>query len=363
MAAIYFLKSTQVDFAVFLGGVFYVVQRLFAFLLAVAVILLAFAQMFFIVYTDTVCCSTNTTDMTNMNITNFTNEGKADDFPHCSFQYSLLKVYTMMMGEIGSESRYSDNLVAQILYVLYAFLVVILLSNVLIAIVTDSYEIIQNDRAAIVFWSNRLDFVAEMDGISSFFKQRILCMGEKTKGVPGAPSKVQEGPNGTLAWHDDDAHKGSYDGFREAWKSIMLLFESNFYDDVDLSPNKIEFWVYLCYQGFALIVIIPVWIFLGFITAGILWPPQVREFLFVRKETVVSRAEIERQKLEQLREIQMDIKTLKTEIRKEMASDRDDMLRMKAEVEAIQSEVLSDLQQVKELMTTLLDLGGLAQDR
>jgi hypothetical protein len=71
----------------------------------------------------------------------------------------------MMMGEIGSELRYDGNYVAQFLYILYAFLVVILLSNVLIANVTDSYEIIQNDRAAIVFWSNRLDFVAEMDGI------------------------------------------------------------------------------------------------------------------------------------------------------------------------------------------------------
>lgn len=280
-------------------------------------------------------------------------------FLHISFN----QVYTMMMGEIGSETRYDENLVAQILYVAYAFLVVILLSNVLIAIVTDSYEIIQNDRAAIVFWSNRLDFVAEMDGIASVVKQRILCIGEKSKGAPGAPRKVQEGPNGTIALDGDEMHSGSRDTFREAWKSIMLLFESNFYDDVDLSPNKIEFWVYLCYQGFALFVIIPIWIILGIATAGILWPPQVREFLFVQKDTAVSRAEIERQKLEQLKEIQGDIKTLKIEIRKEMASDRDEMFRMKAEVEAIQSEVLSDLQQVRELMTTLLDLGGLAQDR
>jgi len=266
----------------------------------------------------------------------------------------------MMMGNL-TETPYWGNIVAQILYVAYAFLVVILLSNVLIAIVTDSYEIIQNERAAIVFWSNRLDFVAEMDGISSVVKQRILCMSEETKGAPGAPTKVQEGPNGTIALDGDDSHMGSKGVFREAWKSIMLLFESNFYDEVDVSPSKIEFWVYLCYQGFALFVVIPVWIILGFGTAGVLWPPQVREYLFVQKETAVSRSEIERQKLEQLKEIQGDIKTLKTEIRKEMANDRDDMVRMKAEVEAVQSEVLSDLQQVKELMTTLLDMGGVSQ--
>jgi hypothetical protein len=38
------------------------------------------------------------------------------------------------------------------------------------------------------------------------------------------------------------------------------------------------------------------------------------------------------------------------------------MVRMKAKVEAVQSETLSDLQQMKELMTTLLDLGGIAHD-
>jgi hypothetical protein len=135
-----FLKKTLVDFAVFVGGVFYVLQRLAAFLLAVGVILLAFAQMFYIVYTDTAICSDLAPDQIPPN-------GEVCGFPHCQFDSSLLKVYTMMMGEIGDETRYETSQVAQVLYVLYAFLVVILLSNVLIAIVTDSYEIIQNDRA------------------------------------------------------------------------------------------------------------------------------------------------------------------------------------------------------------------------
>lgn len=270
----------------------------------------------------------------------------------------------MMMGEIGSETRYDGVLVAQILYVAYAFLVVILLSNVLIAIVTDSYEIIQNDRAAVVFWSNRLDFVAEMDGISSVIRRRLCCIGSKKKGAPGAPTKVQEGPNGTTILDTDTSYGvGSKGWFAHAWKSIMLLFESSVYDDADLTPGKIEFWVYVCYQAFALLVVIPIWLVLGVFSVGVLWPPQVREYLFVQKESVVSRAEIERHKLEQLKEIQGDVRALKTEIRKEMNSDRDDLARMKAEIDSVQSEVLSDLQQVKELMSTLLDLGGINLDR
>ena len=79
LAVIYFLKSTQVDFAVFLGGVFYVVQRLVAFLLAVGVILLAFAQMFYIVYQQRPVCQEP-------------NDNEDCRFPHCEFKYSLLKV-------------------------------------------------------------------------------------------------------------------------------------------------------------------------------------------------------------------------------------------------------------------------------
>ena len=57
----------------------------------------------------------------------------------------------MMMDEINNEMRYSTLPIEQFLYVAFAFLVIILLSNVLIAIVTDSYGVVKNDLAAIVF--------------------------------------------------------------------------------------------------------------------------------------------------------------------------------------------------------------------
>lgn len=84
MAVIYFLKSTQVDFAVFLGGVFYVVQRLVAFLVAVGVILFAFAQMFFVIYRQTDVCT--------QPIPSDESGDECSGFPHCTFGGSLLKV-------------------------------------------------------------------------------------------------------------------------------------------------------------------------------------------------------------------------------------------------------------------------------
>lgn len=352
-AVIYYLKSTLVDFAVFVGGVFYVVQRLAAFMLAVCVILLAFAQMFFFTYIRSpICTPFSLAEAGNLTTANYS----ICQFPHCTFPRSLLKVYTMMLGEIGDETRYSTSLVSQIVYVAYAFLVVILLSNVLIAIVTDSYEIIQNDRAAIVFWLNRLDFVAEMDAISYGIRSRLSCLGG---GRGGAIKNVQEGPSGEgIIINEDDPEKGGMNRvMREGWKQIMVLFDSTQYEEVDFNPSHIEFWCYLCFRVAAVIFVIPLWLIVGAATAGWLWPPQVREYLFVQRDTAISRAELERKKLEQLQKIQVNIKSLKSEIRKEMAGDRGDMIRLKGEVEAVQGEVLSDLQQVKELMTTLLDMG------
>jgi hypothetical protein len=252
-----------------------------------------------------------------------------------------------LQGEIGTETRYSTDLTAQILYVGYAFLVVILLSNVLIAIVTDSYEIIQNDRAAIVFWSNRLDFVAEMDAITYGINTRLHYCRRKPKGAPGTVSEIQEGPNGMSLAADSIEAKQP---FREAWKSVMFLFDANLYEEIDW----LEFFVYMLFRIFAVVFVIPLWLALGLVTAGWLWPPQVREFLFVQKETAVSRSELERRKLGKLTAIQTDLKSLKTHLMREMANDRDEMVRMKAEIEAVQSEVIADLHQVKDLMSSLI---------
>ncbi|KAG7356140.1 ankyrin repeat domain protein [Nitzschia inconspicua] len=367
VAVIYFLKNTRVDFAVFLNGVFYVCKRLVAFLLAVLVILILFGQMFWVIYLETpVCPKCNPYNESECALdagedcTNDVCEATVlyGNFSHCEVGESFLKVYTMMAGEIGSETRYFGDLSAQIIYVLYGFVVVILLSNVLIAIVTDSYEIVQNDRAAIVFWSNRLDFISEMDGIASVVQRRILCFGKNQTDGSRSVYK-QEQASGAVSVESSFYPDGSREWFREAWKSIIGLFDENPYDDGDLRPENIEFWVTILYKALALLII-PLWLLIGFASVGILWPPQVREWLFVQKETVASRSELERKKLEKLRVIQNDMKILKTEIRKEMQNDREAMFRMKAEVDAVQSEFLSDLQQVKELMTTLLDLGAVS---
>lgn len=345
---IVYLKSTYVDFAVFVNGVYYVVQQLLAFLIAVAVILLAFAQMFFFIFKNTELCDEPP---------DYYDGPFQCRFPHCTFETSLLKVYTMMLGEIGDETRYSvgpTSLVAEILYVAYAFLVVILLSNVLIAIVTDSYEVIQNDRAAIVFWSNRLDFVAEMDAIAYGAQRRLCCFSKKNNSnmAPGAAREVKERADmpDLVILDSDRSDAKSVDLFRLGWAQVMQLFDEALYEDMDW----LESWVYNFFRIFSIIFIIPLWILLGLTTCGLLWPPQIREALFQQKEAGISRAEVERKKIEKLVRIQNDMKTMKQEMMREMENDRDEMTRLRAEVETVHNEFLADLQQVKEVLSSLM---------
>jgi hypothetical protein len=119
----------------------------------------------------------------------------------------------------------------------------------------------------------------------------------------------------------------------------------------------VDFWCFFLFRAFAVFFIMPLWIILGIATLGILWPPQIRERLFFQKETQISRSDLEKQKLDQLIEVQNNIKSIKVDIRKEMLSDREEITRMKNQIEVIQGQTASDLQQVRELLTTLLGTG------
>ena len=58
----------------------------------------------------------------------------------------------------------------------------------------------------------------------------------------------------------------------------------------------------------------------------------------------------------QINELQNEIKLLRVEMKAEMKTDRKEFTMVKAEVEAVQAEVMADLLQVKEIMVTLLDM-------
>jgi hypothetical protein len=52
----------------------------------------------------------------------------------------------MLLGEVD-DNDFEGNTLATFFFCMYMFVVVVVLANVLIAIVTDSYGIIKNERA------------------------------------------------------------------------------------------------------------------------------------------------------------------------------------------------------------------------
>lgn len=255
----------MLEFSVFHETVLCVTKNLFIFMISLAVILIAFAQMFLIVFRKTPVCSD----------TCLSNDESV--FPHCSFNKSFLKVYTMMLGEIGEVNRYQQSLTAQILYVAFVFVVVILLSNVLIAIVTDSHSVVKNERAEMVFWSNRLDFVAEMDAIGAMRNRLVTRV---FRGGYSAQDQDQDpSPNNLDSETSRSRHSWTED-FREYWTHLIDFLKEVHSDDTSL----LEYYLFLFLRVLVVILVIPIWIGLGLVSAGILWPPQVREWLFVMRK-------------------------------------------------------------------------------
>ena len=90
-----YLRNTYIDFAVFLGGLFYVVRRLVAFLVCLCIILVAFSQMFFTVYRSNDACAQYIEDVTIW-------EWNCDEdspFKNCNRWTGFLNILSMLLGK------------------------------------------------------------------------------------------------------------------------------------------------------------------------------------------------------------------------------------------------------------------------
>lgn len=101
MKLLAYLRNTYIDFAVFLGGLFYVVRRLVAFLLCLCIILVAFSQMFFTIYRRDPdrCPMPETDNKTNVMKTEHLQCGTNDDIEvYCTRWGAFLHTFTMLLG-------------------------------------------------------------------------------------------------------------------------------------------------------------------------------------------------------------------------------------------------------------------------
>lgn len=215
---------------------------------------------------------------------------------------------------------------------------VILLANVLIAIVTDSYKVIQDERAAIVFWNNRLDFIAQMDAVANGPWKRKL---RKMFGFSSRKKKRQGGKKTVFG--------------ESTWERMNnLLFE----DDQDLGVFNIEFYCYFILKVITA-AFIPIWFLLGIFTFGILWPPQIRRFFFTSSVTKLSESDKEdAMRKNQIDSLNIEINELKNELLKEMAVDRTQVVQLKSSVAEKKLELKNEMKHIQRIVTMLFEQTG-----
>lgn len=120
--------------------IFEVLSDIRIFLFIVVLILLGFSTMFFSLFSDT--------DHTNFN----------------EYHYSLVTTYTMMLGEFDQDKITGTQLspLITILFMLYMFIMTIVLLNLLIAIMGDSFDRIKK-REEVSFYVARCATISDME--------------------------------------------------------------------------------------------------------------------------------------------------------------------------------------------------------
>jgi len=343
IAFIYFLKSTFLDFAVFVETIKYVTRYLFTFLVAVSMILILFAQSFFLIFRNTPICEESNNEDSR--------------FLHCDFGNSLMTVFVMMVGEIGDDVyRYQDYPMAQVLFVAFTLLVVILLLNILIAMVTESHSLIKNERSEILFWSNRLCFVSEMGAVMSF-NQRMgtefnrFCFRNHSYDEAAVEedhiSDSQSNAIDDISVLSANERKKRQGLCREVWIELLSFVQGDSLEDPTLS----EFLLSLFFRCLVCVVLIPIWLLAGVITAGWLWPPQVREWLFFSYSRSVRNTEIGLD----VSRLKKNVVDLNNNTELELVRVRKEIHEVQTDIEKFKDSFQSDLTEIKEVISALLE--------
>mmetsp|Transcript_49567 Transcript_49567/g.74798 ORF Transcript_49567/g.74798 Transcript_49567/m.74798 type:complete len:806 (-) Transcript_49567:291-2708(-) len=311
-----FLKSVLLDFAVFVSGMVNVMRNLFTFLVSLMIVLLAFAGMFTLVFRGTNMCNDTQDDDLS------TTENNGMDSRFCTFRDSLATVYFMLLGQIGPD-EIDGSTVGKVIYAIFMFIVVILLTNVLIAIVTDSYNHIKSSKAQQVFWYNKFAFISEVDALAEILPK----------------NKYYER---FTEWS------------RKTWSDWIYLKNAD--DDMFYGYNKIEYLLY----GLILLVsyfLVLLWLVVGLVSLGLLWPPQVRKFIFGYNVEEVTSTRVTKHSTNHLRERKTEeINGLKEEIdglKKETKIDRNGLKKDVDGMKKQMNRLVEDVEEIKKLLREL----------
>ena len=225
--------------ALLLGSLAKIANQIVWPLIAGGMVLVAFAQMFYtLLWTD---CATA------IPVT-----------PVCSVRDSYRVVYLLLRGESLLELDGSDEISAQAVVLLSAFLLALfaLLLAVLVAVIMGALHSKPDEIAFRSFWEPKLAFVLSSADWGCRVQPKISLTPSRKVGLQTRLERTWEllvssllvGPpaRSEKYWYSGRYRKGGLLG--------------------------LAFWL-------TALILLPLWFVLGFLTLGLLWPPQLRQFL------------------------------------------------------------------------------------
>ena len=178
-----------------------------------------------------------------------------------------------------------------------------------------------------VFWSNKLDFVAEMDVIIS--------------GLSRCRNK------------DDNAEDANENSMSKLWKKFMYLFEADMDDSKYFS---VDYVIYTVLRFVTAVIIIPLWITIGAITFGMLWPPQIRSKLMRSRTTrQIGNESVEHVRMKQVTSLREGVSVLQDEIKADIDRGRQELDNVRNVLETAKADINTEMNNVKDLVNELFE--------
>lgn len=195
----------------------------------------------------------------------------------CNIREAFITVYLMLLGtplidtEDGSQDSLSSG--AVVLISVFTALLVLFIVSLLISVVSEAVRIDLDDVALGYFWEPKLNFVFSIEDLTSFF----TC----SKAQPNEARYGIRKKKGFIPKRSFSERLSASLG--DAW-TVME------YAIVGGERRRGNMWyVAYCDQTspfgvwplrIICLLILPVWLAVGLATFGLLWPPQVRRWLF-----------------------------------------------------------------------------------
>lgn len=146
----------------------------------------------------------------------------------------------------------------------------------------------------------------------------------------------------------DDHQSGGASLLGGIWTKFMYLYDD---DDYSYSGASIESIIFNIFRLFIGCVVIPIWLLVGFASFGVLWPPQVREYLLTSSVSFEGeKKEEEIVRLERCETLRQEVRMFHMEVRKDLDLVNDDLAHLRVLVSDTRSGIGAELKNLKRLV-------------